>query len=91
MSEYSPTVAERFRQLKQVYNYFIFTIMSKGTVKVLLKGFGFIVPEESGPDIFFHYSGCKGMKFEDLQQGDMVEYEPTEGQKGPIAVNLTRV
>jgi CspA family cold shock protein len=60
--------------------------MQTGTIKKLVvdKGFGFISPTQ-GEDVFFHSSACTDMQFEDLRQGDRVEYEATDGKKGPRA------
>lgn len=66
--------------------------MSKGTVKWFnnQKGYGFISDEE-GNDVFVHYSGVNMEGFKSLQEGAEVEYEVTEGTKGPQAVNVTIV
>ncbi len=65
--------------------------MSKitGTVKWFneAKGFGFI-EQESGPDVFAHYSAISGSGFRTLAEGQKVEFEVTQGQKGPQAENI---
>ncbi|PYY14456.1 MAG: cold-shock protein [Acidobacteria bacterium] len=64
----------------------------KGTVKWFnnAKGFGFI-GQESGPDVFVHYSAVKSEGYKSLQEGDQVEFEIVQGQKGPQADNVTKV
>ena len=54
------------------------------------KGYGFITPEE-GPDVFVHYSAIQGGGFRTLEEGEQVEFEVTEGQKGKQASNVIRV
>jgi CspA family cold shock protein len=63
-----------------------------GTVKWFndTKGFGFIA-QESGPDVFAHFSAIKGSGFKTLAEGQKVEFEITEGQKGPQAANIVPV
>lgn len=62
---------------------------TKGTVKWFneSKGFGFI-QQESGPDVFVHYSAITGSGFKTLVEGQKVEFTITQGQKGPQASNL---
>lgn len=62
----------------------------KGTVKWFnnQKGYGFISDVE-GHDVFVHYSGLNMEGFKTLEEGQEVEYEVTEGAKGPQAVNVT--
>ena len=66
--------------------------MSKGTVKWFnsQKGYGFI-SDESGKDVFVHYSGLNMEGFKSLEDGEAVEFEVITGEKGPQAVNVTRV
>jgi len=68
-------------------NNFIFFIMSNGTVKFFNsdKGFGFIVPDDGGKDIFVHVNGLNGGH---INEGDKVSYDVEEGKKGPNAVNV---
>jgi CspA family cold shock protein len=60
-----------------------------GTVKFFndTKGFGFI-EQESGPDVFVHFSAITGEGFKTLSEGQKVEFTVTQGQKGPQAENV---
>lgn len=62
---------------------------STGTVKWFNdeKGFGFI-EQQSGPDVFAHFSAIAGDGFKSLQEGQQVEFSITQGQKGPQAENI---
>ena len=62
---------------------------TKGTVKWFneSKGFGFI-EQESGPDVFAHFSAISGSGFKTLAEGQKVEFTVTQGQKGPQAENI---
>ena len=66
--------------------------MKKGTVKWFnsQKGYGFI-SDESGKDIFVHYSGLNMEGFKVLEDGQSVEFDVIEGEKGPQAVNVTKL
>ena len=66
--------------------------MNKGTVKCFnnQKGFGFI-SDEQGNDVFVHYSGIQSNGFKSLEEGQEVEFEVIEGQKGPQAVNVVKL
>jgi len=66
--------------------------MPRGKVKWFndQKGFGFI-EQEGGGDVFVHYSSIGGDGFKTLAEGDEVEFELTQGPKGPKAENVTRV
>ena len=66
--------------------------MANGTVKWFSerKGYGFI-EQEDGPDVFVHFSGINGDGFRTLNEGDQVTFEIEQGQKGPAAVNVTKV
>jgi len=61
--------------------------MAKGKVARFFdqKGFGFIEPEAGGKDLFVHINEVEGGN---LQEGDQVEFEETQGQKGPQAVSV---
>ncbi len=66
--------------------------MSRGTVKWFnnQKGFGFITDSE-GKDIFVHYKGINMEGFKSLEEGQEVEFDETMTDKGPQAVNVTRI
>lgn len=63
--------------------------MSKGTVKWFnnQKGYGFITAED-GRDVFVHFSGLNMEGFKTLEEGASVEFDITDGAKGPQAVNV---
>ena len=63
----------------------------KGTVKWFnnAKGYGFI-GRADGPDVFVHYSAITSEGYKSLQEGDPVEFEITEGAKGPQAANVSK-
>ena len=64
----------------------------KGTVKWFneSKGFGFI-EQQNGPDVFAHFSAIVGDGFKTLIEGQQVEFNVTDGQKGPQAENISAV
>ena len=64
--------------------------MAKGTVKWFNadKGYGFIAQAESGPDVFVHFSAIGGDGYKSLNEGQAVEFEITQGPKGPQASNV---
>ena len=66
--------------------------MSKGTVKWFnnQKGYGFI-SDEHGNDVFVHYSGINMDGFKSLEEGQAVEFDVVEGEKGPQATNVTKL
>lgn len=66
--------------------------MKKGTIARLMdKGYGFIKVEGDEKDLFFHSNEVQNADFNSLKEGDELEFEVTEGQKGPQAVNVSRV
>ncbi len=62
----------------------------KGNVKWFneSKGFGFITPENSDKDVFVHFSAIQSSGFKTLTEGQSVEFEITDGAKGPSATNV---
>ncbi len=66
--------------------------MKTGTVKWFnaKKGYGFI-SDENGTDIFVHFSALNMEGFKVLEEGDKVEYEVIDGEKGPQAANVTKL
>jgi CspA family cold shock protein len=65
--------------------------MSKGTVKRIMRerGFGFILAED-GREVFFHRSELQDVDFNDLQEGDQLEFNIAQGQKGPQATGVKK-
>ncbi|MEV0129799.1 cold-shock protein [Dactylosporangium sp. NPDC050688] len=64
--------------------------MASGTVKWFNseKGFGFIQQDDGGADVFVHYSAIASSGYRELAEGQKVEYDVTQGQKGPQADNV---
>ena len=67
--------------------------MNNGTVKWFNseKGYGFISNDNGGDDVFVHFSAIQGNGFKTLAEGQNVEFEIQDGQKGPAAVNVTAI
>ncbi|MBC7836966.1 cold shock domain-containing protein [Acetobacteraceae bacterium] len=62
-----------------------------GTIKTKTdRGFGFIAREGEVKDLFFHSKELKGVTFDELQVGDTVTFDVTDGPKGPSATNVSR-
>jgi len=66
--------------------------MATGTVKWFnsTKGFGFVTSDD-GTDVFVHHSDIQGEGFKSLDEGQAVEFDMTEGPKGPKAANVRKV
>ena len=67
--------------------------MPQGTVKWFnaTKGFGFITPDEGGEDLFVHHTEIQMSGYRDLNEGQRVEFEVTQGKKGPQASTVRPV
>ncbi|HVH24702.1 cold-shock protein [Nakamurella sp.] len=65
--------------------------MAQGTVKWFNseKGFGFISPDDNGPDVFVHYSEIQSSGYRSLEENQKVSYTVTAGTKGPQATQVT--
>ena len=66
---------------------------STGTVKWFndAKGFGFITVDDSSDECFVHYSSIQGSGFKTLMEGDRVQFDAVQGQKGPAAENVVKI
>ncbi|HEY6000844.1 MAG TPA: cold-shock protein [bacterium] len=67
--------------------------MARGSVKWFndQKGFGFISLEDGSKDVFVHHTAIAGSGFKSLSEGQVVEFEVVQGQKGPAAANVRAV
>ena len=67
--------------------------MAKGTVKWFnnSKGYGFITPEDGSQDVFVHHNSIQGEGYKSLDEGQTVEFEIQQGQKGPEAINVVKL
>ena len=64
----------------------------EGIIKTLTeRGFGFISQEGEAKDLFFHSKELRGVEYNDLKVGDRVSFEIVQGEKGPAAVNVSRI
>ena len=67
--------------------------MARGTVKWFSdqKGYGFITPDDGSKDVFVHHSAIQGEGFKSLRDGQVVEFDVTQGPKGPQASNVNKL
>ncbi|HLM96896.1 MAG: cold-shock protein [Acidimicrobiales bacterium] len=67
--------------------------MAEGTVKWFnaTKGYGFVTPDDGSPDVFVHFSAIDGTGYRELIEGERVEFEQTQGQKGPQATKVRKL
>ncbi len=66
--------------------------MQQGTIARLTdKGFGFISREGEDKDLFFHANELQGVEYNDLQEGDTLEFDVADSDKGQNAVNVSRI
>jgi CspA family cold shock protein len=67
--------------------------MATGTVKWFNgeKGYGFITQDEGGPDVFVHFSAITGTGYRNLDEGQKVQYETSQGPKGLQAANVQQI
>ena len=67
--------------------------MAKDTVKWFndQKGYGFITPEDGSKDLFVHHTAIQGEGFKSLRDGQSVEFEVSQGPKGPQATNVVKL
>ncbi len=64
----------------------------EGTIKTLTeKGFGFITVEGEAKDLFFHSKELQGVSYDELKVGDKVSFEKADSDKGPNAINVSRI
>lgn len=64
----------------------------EGTIKTLTeRGFGFISREGEAKDLFFHSKELKGVAYDELKVGDKVTFDVINGEKGPAAINVSRI
>jgi len=75
-----------------MFNLLVLQLMQQGVIARLTdKGFGFIAREGEEKDLFFHRNELEGVEYDDLREGDKVQFEVEEGPKGLNAVKVSKV
>ncbi len=67
--------------------------MKQGTVKWFnsTKGYGFLVSDDDGEEVFVHYSSIEGDGYKSLNEGEVVQFESSKGSKGPSATKVVKI
>jgi CspA family cold shock protein len=89
----TPSVVGAATRLTPITSSGAATMRTTGTVKWFndAKGFGFITPENGQKDCFVHHSAIQAQGFKSLAEGDRVEFDIVQGQKGPAAENVVKL
>ena len=78
-----------FQSYGYISTFSSYFLMDTGTIKKLLNGFGFI-SREGSDDLFFHSEDLVGVSFDELQEGDAVQFTVGSGPKGPKATEVSK-
>src|SRR5687767_2980957 len=91
--QHGPTVCTALPDSEQQFLDQGYRMRTTGKVKWFndAKGFGFITPENGQKDCFVHHSAIQGSGFKTLAEGERVEFDIVQGQKGPAAENVTKL